>query len=554
LLPQNIGSNAFYKDLESQLLQLFPNGNEITAPDLVKLCKSTALFHFQNPALFQKIQDISINYMENLSNPQIETILWSFTKGGRGSLPLYESLEKEIIKRAALFKPRSLAFAYEGLSRMNRKFNLTKALLALEKQILLKIDAFSLHSHYLVKILKGIKQQRKQFQGEIFQNVSEALLKNENLKFSEIVDILLMLGENKSRDESSSRNQVFERFETKLKASSPFLKPEQICAVYYSYTATNAWKDSEFFKEVSSRLPAAISVPKNLFCQTMWAAVQNNRVALAAEFVRIINNMLEFGDVRFFFDHDNFVKMSWSSIVIHHILNEDQEYSGEKFHKHYWASVRDAVLDINPNTLQTESLKLWLQVLNLLDSVIEVKQQDIEAKTSEINEFLTKELASLEEFSSVSDEVRNDCFEEIKIFFNSLKKENTSGTQFEYDFKVKTLDDRKNFLDIAIITKEVGTGTTVDKIGVRILETRSFLLGVEDVQNLLRETEVEIRILEKAGWQLLVIKEKFWKDMGDTQKRLFIKEQVSGFVQKSSAAAAREVQSTKPRRKINKRK
>ena len=56
LIPQSIGSNDFYKRLEERILENFPNKEEISLSDLVKLGKAMSLFRYENTSLKDKIE------------------------------------------------------------------------------------------------------------------------------------------------------------------------------------------------------------------------------------------------------------------------------------------------------------------------------------------------------------------------------------------------------------------------------------------------------------------------------------------------------------------
>ena len=149
LIPQSIGSNEFYKKLEDRILETFPNNEEISLTDLVKLVKSMSLHRTQNIPLNDKIEFNVIKYAEFMSNSQLEETIWAYSRGRKGSKTLYEKLEKEFLKRVNLLKPRSLAFVYHGFSLT--KNGSPKFYEVFNKRVEAKLNEFT--PHFILKIL-----------------------------------------------------------------------------------------------------------------------------------------------------------------------------------------------------------------------------------------------------------------------------------------------------------------------------------------------------------------------------------------------------------------
>jgi hypothetical protein len=62
-----------------------------------------------------------------------------------------------------------------------------------------------------------------------------------------------------------------------------------------------------------------MDVPKNYFCQTLWSICELNQIKFFNEFVPIISNLRTFGDIKYFFDHNNFIRMTWSILTASYI-------------------------------------------------------------------------------------------------------------------------------------------------------------------------------------------------------------------------------------------
>ena len=150
LIPQNIGSNSFYKNFESAILNSFPN--EVTLSQITKLAKNFSNYNFFNKQLYQKIENQCIKLTPHFSNKQINYVLWSFSRNKKGSKELFKKLEIEYSKRINLFNARSLTFGFYSFCII--KYNSEDFFEKFKNLILNKIEIFDIHMK--LKILSGI--------------------------------------------------------------------------------------------------------------------------------------------------------------------------------------------------------------------------------------------------------------------------------------------------------------------------------------------------------------------------------------------------------------
>lgn len=512
LIPQSIGSNEFYSKLEEKIIENFPNREEISLPDLVRLVKATSNFKNESIGLNDKIENNVIKYVQFMSNSQIEESLWAFSRGRKGSKALYEKFESEILKRINLFKARSLAFAYYGFSSM--KNGSTNFYEVFNKKIEEKINEFN--PHCLLKILKGM-QIINSVDFELRDLLIAKLLNSKNLKISEMIKLIMIVNESNisiSMENMKLYSDIFEGLMLKIEQNLPFLKIDEICQIFYSYVLHNKFNETSF-NMVLQEIPSANSVPKSIFCQMLWAIIQSKHFEFAKEFIPIINNLKTFGDIKYFFDHDNFIKLSWSLIISKFNVEGKTDYYS--LDNAIWETIKEAMLSINPNTLKAiENVGLWLQTLTLLNTVVEVKEEQLKDKVSELSDYTKKQLASCGKLNinyKESDHIREEITQLIEEI---VAKHPIKGVEIDL---IKTFyDDFFNFVDIALICNQK------HKLGIRIRKKRDYLF--EDSENkdfFLMTSDMNDRILENVfGWKLLILDEDDYKQKGINEKKFLI--------------------------------
>lgn len=518
LIPQNIGSNGFLREIELKILQRFPNKEAIALTDLTKLAKSLSLFRNQSQEMRDKLENNVIKYAEFMSNSQLEATMWAFYKGNKGSKQVFLQFEREVLKRLEFFKPRTLAFIYHGFA--STRNGSAEFFEKLHEKILQEIDNFN--AHCLLKLLKAsnfVGNATETLRNKLFSQV----LRAKGLKVTEMLKLLMIINESNfeiSAENDSFFRELFGEILLKFEENLHVLNIEEICQIFYTYVLHNKFTEPQF-RRVLQEIPNANSVPKAIFCQTLWALVQSKHFELAKEFIAIINNLREFGDVKYFFDHDNFVKLSWSLVILKHNIEENEQCFIEKS---LWSTIKEAMFDINPNTLKAaENVGLWLQTILLLNTVIPVEEREIQQKINEINEYTKKNLLNSSKLSVCCRENEQITDEIIEFIEKNFEENPVKG--LEIDLFKNFQDDFFNFLDIAMISKKNV------KLGVRVRNKRDYLF--EDCENKelgLMKNDLNDRILENIfGWKLLIFDEEEYREKSNGDKKLIIKKFLKNF-------------------------
>lgn len=511
LFPHSIGSNEFYKKIEEGLISKFPNNEKIKPNTLAKLCKAISKFRIQNVALMHKIENNILKYAEFLTNSHLESIIWSFTMGKKGSKNLMEAMEKEIIKRIKMWKPRQLAFFYYGFAFS--KFGSKDLFSQIENAIIDKIP--EMKAHYLIKILKGMQSFKIDKEWKARSLVLQALLGMENLKQSEVLNVLELLSESNFLVNNTAKVSLFEKmFENLNNKIEPFLKIckfHEICLLFYTYTANNKLneKTSEL---IVPHLLNANKIPKSYFCQTFWAIVQNKYFDIAKDFIPIMNNLIDFGDIKYFFSHDNFIKLSWATIVTN--LNIDPAHKKNidyTLDRRIFECIKDAMLSINPNILKlNESVYLWLQVLALLNSFVPVSEENIRKKIAEINKNNLENIMKVNKlrFNTGLDLIREDVTSKLEIVYKDLAEK--EDIEFISDF----FDDFINHIDLAIFRDKK------QKAGIRIFNKNCYLGSKnQDPNYLIMSLDLSNHLLKNLfGWKILLIEEETYMNYSEEEK------------------------------------
>lgn len=511
LFPQNIGSNEFYQKIEEGLVSKFPNNEQIKPNTLAKLCKAISKFRIQNISLMHKIENNILKYAEFLTNSHLENIIWSFTMGKKGSKNLMETLEKELIKRLKLWKARQLAFFYYGFAFS--KFGSKKLFSQIEDAIIDKLP--EMKAHYLIKILKGMQSFKIDKEWKTRSMVLQALLAMENLKQSEVLNVLELLSESNFLVTNASKINLFEKmFEDlnhKIESFLNVCKFHEICLLFYTYTANNKL-DEKTSELIVPHLLNPNKIPKSYFCQSYWAIVQNKYFDIAKDFIPIMNNLIDFGDIKYFFSHDNFIKLSWAIIVTN--LNMDPVY---KKHIDYildariFECIKDAMLSINPNILKlNESVYLWLQILALLNSFVSVSEENIMKKIGEINKNNLENVMKVNKlrFNTASQQIKEDVTSKLEIVYKDLAEK--EDIEFISDF----FDDFLNHIDLAIFRNKK------QKAGIRIFNKNCYLGNKnQDPNYLIMSLDLSNHVLKNLfGWKILIIDEDTYMNYSEEEK------------------------------------
>ena len=52
-----------------------------------------------------------------------------------------------------------------------------------------------------------------------------------------------------------------------------------------------------------------------MFCDTFWSFLNLKDYEKASEFLPIVKSLGNFGEIKYFFDHENFIKLVWCCFI-----------------------------------------------------------------------------------------------------------------------------------------------------------------------------------------------------------------------------------------------
>ncbi|EAR90623.2 hypothetical protein TTHERM_00123730 (macronuclear) [Tetrahymena thermophila SB210] len=545
-IAQNIGSNQFLQKLEKKILDTYPSKQfgGISPNQLTKLVKNTSKHYFQynDKALFHTLEAESIKQVPYMTVHQLQIILWSYSRSRRGNLELYEALEKAILKKLKLFNARGISFTYYQFAFANR--GSTQLFQALEERIL-EIGIQNFYAHYLVKILSGInirnalESLRDTLLMPILKHMSQIAVQS---KYSEAIKFLYLLVELppyqiKDQDNQTNINvqseydSLFKEFETnKFIHIADQLKIDEVSQLYFAYRSANIGS-AQFIQLLEQRFEKQTEVPKPYFCRTLFSLVQHLKFDLANEFIPIVKELMKYGDIKYFFSHEDFIRLTWSLLLQEQALRSSGQlhhYDEERYFMkpNFWLEeVYDAMFSINPNTIKFTALPIWVQNICMLTQMKIKKMKKFQSKQKE--ELLHKLIEKvdqidfeykkqyvqrdLKQFSTTKKEIHQELSSRMAVFGDSL----------DYQLVEDLVDEFLNIMDSAVYLKH---DDQILKIGVIILNeyhytNRDVSNGQE---NLLLQVQNKITLLQELlDWQIIVIDEHQWNQYSEQEKKQY---------------------------------
>ena len=107
-------------------------------------------------------------------------------------------------------------------------------------------------------------------------------------------------------------DKILLNFIPKFEKIFNLMKIEEICNLFYILIKVN--KNTHFAKKLADKI-ITLEIPKNCFCTTFWAFIQVHEFDKSQEFLDIIYNMKSFGEIKYFFNHDNYIMMIWTLML-----------------------------------------------------------------------------------------------------------------------------------------------------------------------------------------------------------------------------------------------
>jgi len=502
LLPQNIGSNKFYLELENQIKDVYPD--QIEPSTLVSLVKSMSKFRFQTD-LFSRLQRNIMEYMEYLSNSQLEDVLWSFTRGRRGSNEFYEKIDQEFIKRMNTLKPRGVAFSFYGFSLMNKG---TQELIQKYQEYIEKnIDKFNVH--YLAKILIGLRRRNYDpFCEQIMKAIVSRLPNVESpFRVKDVIRILESISGylplKKEMDIGFLYDKIEELVPFKAREDIPNQKILEFTQIFYHFILNNQGSP-QFIEKLLDQIEDINAIPKNLFAKAFFGFVEIGELDKAEDFLPIVDELCKYGEIKYFFDHEDFIRLIWS---ISTLINNDTTITKE-LPNLARQNIKETMFELNPNTLTADGNKLYYQLWPLMRSFVEFSEEDetrLYEKLAEINQHQKEELIDSDPHIYTNPAVREEVLESCRNFFQS------KGNQFEI---VKGMTDEfYQYLDVGIVEPQ-----TLEKIGIMIFNKKHYLKCREEPTPT-QYIKNKIDNLSGFGWRVITLNEEEWMNTDSKQNR-----------------------------------
>ena len=93
------------------------------------------------------------------------------------------------------------------------------------------------------------------------------------------------------------------------------MKVEELCQLYISYASLNTAAHAGFYSQIVN-LVAPHEVPKQYFCRYLQSLVEQLSLTKALEFLPFVEELREYGEIQFFFSHEDYVRLMWSSLIL----------------------------------------------------------------------------------------------------------------------------------------------------------------------------------------------------------------------------------------------
>lgn len=85
--------------------------------------------------------------------------------------------------------------------------------------------------------------------------------------------------------------------------------------------------------------------------------------------------MGNFGEIKYFFDHDHFIRLVWCCFVSQMYSQNRELQDTFSLELDQWESFQESILDINPNTLKISTLKMWVEILSFTTIFMDVQEE-----------------------------------------------------------------------------------------------------------------------------------------------------------------------------------
>ncbi|KRX08409.1 hypothetical protein PPERSA_08608 [Pseudocohnilembus persalinus] len=612
-MSQKIGSNQFLTELEKEIISKYPKDIQLNI--LVKYAKFTSKYYFlyNDKALFYKIEADCIKNMSYMSTEQLGEVVWSYGRGKTGSYILYEKIEEEVMKKVKLFTVRQLVFIYHSMCLSGRG---SKQFFDIIENQILEKNIAQFEPHYIVKLINGINVKNN-FESKLFQPIMKKLedleinLEQNKTNYSQIITFLYLLiqtppfylnydnqsGLDQKEDQSllndkmtenhkfhkdklfQQYQKLFQKYKESLQSIIPHLRVDELCQIYIAYSMSNNG-DNKFFEQIQTQIGTAYDVPKPYFSQFLYSLCQQHAFDFAIDFLPIIQDLRKYGNIKYFFSHDDFVRLIYSAVILTQIKQEgvdERKYGNQYLDIQFWDLSYDSLMEINPNTLKFQVVPIYMQTLLMV-----LTQQRMSEKYSQQQEnfqnllenaykkmqTLTqsyKEQIVMRDVNNFNDlETKSDIFEHVTTHIKNIAEKQG----LKYQILLNFVDDMANTIDVALFLQnqnEKGE-EQIQKIAVCILNKYHYKQSgeegnQEEIQqnksedNLILSNQIKLGLLQDIlEWNIILVDEDNWQQLSSQEKILFFQNQIelesSEFINQQSAPKT----ASKKKRKTNTKK
>ena len=335
---------------------------KITVGDLVRLLKAFSSYQYRGRPLIEKLLARIVYYVPGMSNQQIESVLWSLTKGSFANGDLYKALEKQFSRRLPSLSFRGLSFSFTEFAEYGQLDPQLYLRYLKEIKARAKSQDAAVSVHYYLLIFKGIvhsgyvlnnemlekveieiKDLTKQILGMILQKLEVTIDDSRLFKVRDIMKITDLFREGMNTITADPRLQsIFQKLESlfllNYKAvdksgiigleseedeyliqtgGEPEFSFDDLCRVFVNYSVCNLGS-RHFMDQLTAEINSkVVMITKRSFCSTFFALVNSGRCENPQLFSAIIYELHKYGDFKYFFSHRDFIKLVWSLLSTH---------------------------------------------------------------------------------------------------------------------------------------------------------------------------------------------------------------------------------------------
>lgn len=324
-----------------------------------------------------------------------------------------------------------------------------------------------------------------------------------------------------------------------------FYSFDDICQFYYCFTLLRMGSPQFMDHLQSSISKKYLLISRKTFSKVVYAFMQAGNPQIIHQLNPLIKELHRYGDFKYFFNHEDFIKLIWSacmfnanriypiipsevgipklfslSSVSQVTLNVQDVFDNNfelmkmisKFANRSVKDLKDSMLDMNPNTLSPLGLKLNIQVLVFFNFLSQFQMDKdintyLEGIQPHFRNFYISEGINKGSRQDQQGEVIHEKllagFSPVGSKISQIFGEGEGYSNFVVD---NFVDNSLQYLNVASIVKHVSSENEICKVGVIVL-TDSMFTDLEKT-NMCADEKTNLLVLTFAlNWNLIVIRE-----------------------------------------------